>query len=92
MTGPSRRLGYNPATTTTWIAEEGSMSSTFKMITLVGTSESSYEEAIQSAVSEASKSLRHLGWFEVLEMRGRVQGGKAVEFQVKIQVGFKLED
>lgn len=67
------------------------MGKTFKMVHLVGTSDSSYEDAIQNAVRDASRSLRHLGWFEVLEMRGRVEDGKVVEYQIKIQVGFKVD-
>jgi flavin-binding protein dodecin len=67
------------------------MGKTFKMVHLVGTSATSYEDAIRNAVADASKSLRHLGWFEVEEMRGRVEDGKVVEYQVKIQVGFKVD-
>ena len=67
------------------------MGKTFKMVYLVGTSDRSYEDAIQNAVTAASASLRHLGWFEVEEMRGRIDDGKVVEYQVKIQVGFKVE-
>jgi len=68
------------------------MSKTFKMVQLVGTSQRSYEDAIRSAVQDASRSLRGVAWFEVLEMRGRVADGEVAEFQIKIQVGFKVED
>lgn len=67
------------------------MSETFKMVTLVGTSTSSYEEAIQNALADASASLRNLGWFEVREMRGRIAEGRAAQFQVKIDIGFRVE-
>lgn len=67
------------------------MSSTYKMVTLIGTSPESYEAAIENALSDASASLRNLSWFEVVEMRGRILEGRAAEFQVKIQVGFKVE-
>lgn len=67
------------------------MAKTFKLITIVGTSPDSYEEAIQKGVTDASASLRNLSWFEVQEMRGRVDQGKVVEYQIKMQVGFRVE-
>ena len=67
------------------------MAGTFKLITLVGVSSTSYEEAIQTAIRDASSTVRNLAWFEVKELRGRIQGDRATEFQVKLDVGFKVE-
>lgn len=67
------------------------MSNTYKMVTLIGTSPESYETAIDNALSDARASLRNLSWFEVVEMRGSIHEGRAAEFQVKIQVAFKVE-
>jgi flavin-binding protein dodecin len=64
----------------------------YKIIQLVGSSPSSVEDAIQSAVSRASKSLKNLRWFEVLETRGQIEGGKVTHFQVTLKVGFTLDD
>ena len=50
------------------------MSGTFKLVALVGTSPDSYEQAIKNAIRDASASLRDLSWFEVTELRGRIQG------------------
>ena len=67
------------------------MSKTYKLIRLVGTSEKSYEEAIQNAVSDARESLHDLDWFQVVEQRGRIDSsGKVVEFQVILEVGFRI--
>lgn len=67
------------------------MHSTYKVIKLVGTSEKSYEDAVQNAISEASHTLKELNWFEVVEQRGRIgEGGKVVEWQVVIEVAFKI--
>ncbi len=63
----------------------------YKKITLVGTSESSLEDAIKNAIAKASETLRGLSWFEVKEVRGRIEGGKVKEFQVVIEVGFEVE-
>jgi len=68
------------------------MSKTYKLIELVGTSEEGYEDAIQNAVAQASKTLKALSWFEVQQMRGAVRDGKVTEYQVILKVGFKLVD
>jgi flavin-binding protein dodecin len=68
-----------------------SLMSTFKVIELVGTSPISFAEAVKAAVAEASKTVRNMGWFEVVEERGRIADGAVAEFQVTIKVGFKLE-
>jgi len=66
------------------------MSKTYKIIELVGTSEKNYEDAINAAISEASKSLKAISWFEVSEMRGGIRDGKVAEYQVILKVGFRL--
>ena len=63
---------------------------TYKLIELVGVSESSIEEAIQNAVARANQTLNNLDWFEVVEARGVIQDGTVNQFQVKIKVGFRL--
>jgi len=67
------------------------MSGTYKKIELVGTSPVSFAEAVKAAIEEASKTIRHINWFEVVEQRGFVKEGKVAEFQVTIRVGFKIE-
>ncbi len=67
------------------------MSGTYKKIDLVGTSPVSFAEAVKAAIEEASKSVRHMNWFEVVEQRGFIKDGKVAEFQVTISVGFKIE-
>ncbi|RPI21946.1 MAG: dodecin domain-containing protein [Acidobacteria bacterium] len=62
----------------------------YKKIRLVGVSRQSYEKAIQNAIEEAGKTLHGLSWFEVMEQRGAIVDGVA-EFQVTIEIGFKIE-
>lgn len=47
---------------------------TYKKIELVGSSPTSIEEAINNALAEAAKSIKHLEWFEVIDTRGHIQG------------------
>ncbi len=67
-------------------------SSVYKLVELTGTSNKSVEDAIQTAIARASKTVRHLGWFEVVETRGRIEDGKVHEFQVTLKVGFTLDE
>jgi flavin-binding protein dodecin len=67
------------------------MSGTYKKIELVGTSPVSFAEAVKTAVVEASKTVRQMNWFEVVEQRGYIKDGKVAEFQVTLRIGFKVE-
>jgi flavin-binding protein dodecin len=64
----------------------------YKVIQLVGSSETSIEDAIQVAVRRASSTLKHLRWFEVVETRGHIEDGKVRHYQVTLNVGFTIED
>ena len=66
------------------------MSKTYKLIELVGTSTESYEDAIANAIKQASKTLKAVSWYEVVQMRGAVNDGNVTEYQVIIKVCFKL--
>ena len=65
--------------------------SVYKLTEIVGTSKESFYDAVKQGIKRASKTIRHIGWFEVVEERGRVDGD-TIEFQVKMKLGFKLED
>jgi flavin-binding protein dodecin len=67
------------------------MAEIFKITEVVGTSPTSFAEAVRAAVTEAAKTIRHMSWFEVVEQRGRIAEGKVSEFQVTIKIGFRLE-
>ena len=63
----------------------------YKQIELTGTSKTSLENAVESAVTEASKTVRNMSWFEVTETRGAIKDGKVAEWQVTLKIGFKIE-
>ena len=67
------------------------MPGTYKKIEIVGTSTVSFADAVKAAVSDASKTIRNMDWFEMVEMRGRIKNGQVAEFQVTVRIGFKLE-
>jgi flavin-binding protein dodecin len=64
----------------------------YRIIQVAGSSEKSIEDAIQTAVGRASRTLRQVGWFEVVETRGHVEDGKVAHYQVTLKVGFTLDD
>jgi dodecin len=65
---------------------------TYKLVEIVGTSPESFAQAVRNGVEKAAKSLRHLDWFEVSEMRGRIADGQVAQYQVKMKVGFRLDE
>jgi flavin-binding protein dodecin len=62
----------------------------YKVIELVGTSEKSIDDAVKTAISRASATLKHLRWFEVVQTRGHIEDGKIGHYQVTLKVGFTL--
>ncbi len=63
----------------------------YKVTEIIGTSPTSFAEAAKAAVVEASKTLRHMDWFEVVEQRGKIAKDRVEEFQVTLKIGFKIE-
>ena len=67
------------------------MSTVYKKIEITGTSKTSIEDAVSTALAKASNSVKNMRWFEVIETRGRIDDGKVEEWQVTMKVGFGLE-
>ena len=63
----------------------------YKQILVTGTSSRSQDEAIRNAVARAAKTVHNMRWFEVVESRGQIDGGKVSQWQVTIQIGFTLD-
>jgi flavin-binding protein dodecin len=59
----------------------------YKIVELVGSSTSSIEDAIQTAIRRADQSLRNLRWFEVVQTRGQVENGEVQHYQVVLKAG-----
>ena len=62
-----------------------------KLLELVGSSEKSVSDAIQNAITRAAATVRNIGWFEVVQVRGGVSAGKVAHYQVTLKVGFTLD-
>jgi flavin-binding protein dodecin len=59
---------------------------------IVGSSADSIDDAIKGAIERASKTLHNLDWFEVTQLRGRIEDNNRCEFQVTMKVGFRLDE
>jgi flavin-binding protein dodecin len=64
----------------------------YRVIEITGSSPTSISDAIQIAVNRASKTLRNLRWFEVVQTRGHLDGGKILHYQVTLKIGFTIDD
>jgi dodecin len=74
-------------------AEGISMSDTvYSVSEIVGSSTKSIDDAIKGAVGRASETLHNLDWFEVSQIRGRIEDNDRCHFQVTVKVGFRLDE
>jgi hypothetical protein len=64
----------------------------YRVIEITGSSQKGIEDAIQTAVARASKTLRNLRWFEVTQTRGQIDNGKITYYQATLKIGFTVED
>ena len=64
----------------------------YKKIELVGSSQTSIEDAVNKAVERAAETIRHIRWVEVVETRCHVEENRIAYWQVTVRLGFTLED
>lgn len=63
----------------------------YKVVEIVGTSSTSVDDAVRTAIERASQTLRNLRWFEVTQTRGQIEDGKISHYQVTLRIGFTME-
>ncbi|MGO4307001.1 MULTISPECIES: dodecin [unclassified Cupriavidus] len=63
---------------------------TYKLVEIVGSSPDGSDDAIRSALAKAGETIKHIDWFEVVEMRGHVLDAKVAHFQVTLKIGFRV--
>ncbi|MGH8516863.1 MAG: dodecin [Panacagrimonas sp.] len=64
----------------------------YKLLELTGTSKAGIEDAVQTAVKRASKTIHNLKWFEIVSVRGGIEKNKVAHWQVTMKVGFTLDE
>jgi len=63
--------------------------STYNIIELVGTSDTSWEDAARTAVETAAGSLKDLRIAEVIKLDLTVEGGKVKSYRARVNLSFK---
>jgi flavin-binding protein dodecin len=63
----------------------------YRVTEVVGSSAEGVDSAVRTAVARAAETLHGLDWFEVTEIRGRIEDGRIAEYQVGLKVGFRLD-
>ena len=63
----------------------------YKLIEITGTSSKSIEEAVNTALKRAGKTIQNLSWFQIVETRGSIDKSQVKHWQVTIKVGFSVK-
>ena len=64
----------------------------YRLSEIVGSSPTSVDDAIRTAIRKAAQTVRNIEWFEAQEVRGQVVDGDVAYFQVRVKIGFRVED
>ncbi len=64
----------------------------YKKIEITGSSTESADKAVRNAIAKATKTIKNVDWFEIVETRGQVENDKISFWQVTIKLGFRLEN
>lgn len=64
----------------------------YKQIEITGSSRKGVQEAIEHAISRASKTIHQIRWFQVTDTRGYVEENKISYWQVTLKIGFSVDD
>ena len=63
----------------------------YRLSEIVGSSQTSVDDAIRNGITKAAQTVRNIEWFETKEIRGQVVDGGVAYFQVRLKVGFRVD-
>jgi flavin-binding protein dodecin len=63
----------------------------YRLSEIVGSSSTSIDDAIRTAVGKAAETVRNIEWFQAEEIRGQVVEGEVAYFQVRLKIGFRVD-
>jgi flavin-binding protein dodecin len=63
----------------------------YRLSEIVGSSSTSVDDAIRTAIRKASETVRNIDWFQAEEIRGQVVDGDVGYFQVTLKIGFRVD-
>ena len=64
----------------------------YRLTEVVGSSQTSVDDAIRTAVRKAAETVRNIEWFQTEEIRGQVVDGDVAYYQVSLKLGFRVDD
>ena len=67
------------------------MEHVYKKIEITGSSKDGSDQAIKNAIEKASKTIRNMRWFEIVDVRGQIDDNKINYWQVTLKIGFDVE-
>ena len=63
-----------------------------RVTNLIGTSQTSWQEAIEKALDRANKTIRNIRGIDVINWKAKVQNGKITEYRAVMKVAFEVEE
>jgi flavin-binding protein dodecin len=63
----------------------------YRLSEIVGSSPTSVDDAIRTAIAKAAQTVRNIDWFQAGEIRGQVVDGEVAYFQVTVKIGFRVD-
>jgi flavin-binding protein dodecin len=63
----------------------------YRLSEIVGSSQTSVDDAIRNAIRKAAQTVRNIEWFQTWEIRGQVVDGDVAYYQVTLKIGFRVE-
>jgi dodecin len=63
----------------------------YRLSEIVGSSPTSVDDAIRTAISKAAETVRNIEWFQTEEIRGQVVDGEVAHLQVRLKIGFRVD-
>lgn len=68
------------------------MDHVYKKIEVTGSSATSFDDAVRTAIARASETVHRMRWFEVSEARGAIEEGVIGQWQVTLKIGFRIDE
>jgi dodecin len=63
----------------------------YRLSEIVGSSRTSVDDAVRTAIRKAAETVRNIEWFQTEEIRGQVLDGDVAYFQVRLKIGFRVD-
>ena len=63
----------------------------YRLSEIVGSSSTSIDDAIRTAIAKATQTVRNVEWFQTEEIRGQVVDGAVAYYQVRLKIGFRVD-